>query len=496
MTSYKPTLRKFMVTIAALASFSTAYSKEKPIPNTVSLTSLFQAALQSSDAKVAKNRRLEAKASLQTAQSRLSPTLSISASQLDSEKDPTNSFSPSSLGTSSQSISLAKYFTSGTSINLSLSRSKNDLVYSANPVSNMTYDTTTITASLKQSLYKDMFGSGSRSKIEAAKISAIATRHQINQMLNAYLMETKNLFYQFKLLRLDANNALKSISEQQKLVEVTKVKTERGTAEKSELLQTKTALYNAQVHHIEARQLARSFWKKIITNLGLPKSWKTANFNQLKLVSPIITLDVQQACATAPETLATKSEQYQAALHSYESSKLSLVAAKYQDRGDFYAEYRVQGNGLDESASESNNEATGLEKPERYFGLGASFTFGPQASSSQVSTARQRKLNAKLKLSDLRANLAVDIENNCQKLTQMQRSSIQYLENAKLGREIVDLEKKRYQVGKADISQVINAINQRNRFELVLKKHEFDVSSLQWDIFAATRSLDGFKKFL
>jgi outer membrane protein TolC len=481
--------------IFAIFIFSSLKAHGQQLPPSIDLKDLFKASLQSSEVKKLSNKQFSAKASIADAANSLTPQFTLEAQKLDSEKDPTNSFSPSHIEQNSVTAGLKKYFSSGTELALNLSKADSKLTYESNPAASLTeYSTVSTGVSLKQNLYKDFLGLGTRHALKSSKFAAEATAHEVNEQILKVLMNTKDLFFQFKFLKLEASIALKRIKEQQNFLEVMKIKRKRGTAEKSDLLQAESALYSAEVRASETRERASAIWKSTINFLKLPNHWKNANFDKLTLSSQGISSKAQTICRDQSAEVIKHSETYLKTSNNLEASRRAFLSSKYFDRSDLYFKASYTGNGLDEESSEASSESTKFEKPDLLLSVGTSIPLGHTPSFGQFLRSKERKLSAKISLDAIYDELKTDLENHCHKLNSLKSNQARLEKKNNLGLEIERLEKKRYELGKVDISQYINSTNQRDQFELEYQKNSFDISSMEWEIIALTSSMDSFQK--
>lgn len=150
--------------------------------------------------------------------------LKVSQSWLHDQSQPANNFSPNDIDGDELAISLSKYFSTGTAIEVSASQGHNKIGFpSGSIVSIPPYYESQTKISLSQNLWADTFGYSSRRQLKAAKLASEAEKYNFMSTIEKWTIEISEAFYRAWFSKNQTLAAQEGLKRQARLLATAKV---------------------------------------------------------------------------------------------------------------------------------------------------------------------------------------------------------------------------------------------------------------------------------
>lgn len=409
-----------------------------------------------------------------------------------------NGVSYDKLESKTYSLGASTYFQTGTAFSVELEQEygKTEVETSSDSYTTLTEGwESTLTFELSQSLTKDIFGYGTRRLIEAGELNSEAAKATLQGEVSVWAIDILNLYYSAWRLQNQVRAADDNYKRRKRLLDITKVKVRRGTAERPDLLQTESALLSAEIQRDEAKQSLLNIWRDLVIQLNFPRTW-------LKIDPIDIPLELDE-----PEYRALTSCGKREALNpppkdSYESlawKKKAKAANLLKERAEnaMWPDLQLVGqyfsNGLDEDqSSNSLDDATAFDNTGWYIGGTLSFPLGRYSEKSDLASATATAAKAEAMSTFYGSRLETLWGNECQELYRL-RDAVRMRARA-LGKqaERVRLEEKRFSVGRGTLLGVIQAGDDATLSDIDLRKSEVSMRLKAWDILKLKNQIPGY----
>jgi outer membrane protein TolC len=344
--------------------------------------------------------------------------------------------------------------------------------------------------SLTQSLWKNAFGEITRAQKEGQLLSAKAQEALFDRAREDWALQIAELFYgawlaQNRFLAADA-----SVSRRQRLLKVVSVRAARGTSEKADVLQVKSALVRTRVQREQSRQDLGDRWRLLMTTLKLPDLFFAIDPAQL----PISTESAgQSAITTCRGSAPQESSETRRLAWARDSASLLLGAARSEERPDLDLVATYGANSVDSASSETFGDLASLKYPAYSVGLVISIPLGFYAAKSRTQVAFADDLRARALLAQEQDMLRTQWRNKCLDLQRLSDAKKMLEEASAMLVERERLEEERFSLGRAGVVFVIQAGDDRSDTELQLKSTEAQLFLNELQI---ERMTGVFKKYL
>ncbi|MCB0394512.1 MAG: TolC family protein, partial [Bdellovibrionales bacterium] len=274
----------------------------------------------------------------------------------------------------------------------------------------------TITFEVSQSLLNNAFGYGTLKGIRAGQLSTEADENRFKSSVSEWSVSLAEQFYLAWNLQQQVIAARDGLQRRRKLLEATKLKLGRGTAERPDLLQTESAHLASEVQLQEAEQKLAELWRQLVIQLKLPREWMAIDATQIPMELDEPYFKALQLCGprsnlnNAPtENLKTKEYELRA-----EAADLKVDKASNSLLPDVKLVGQYFSNGLDdEKGQEAYSDAKEFDKTGYYIGATVEIPFGRYKEKADLSQARAEKYSAEASASMERSNLQVNWINDC-----------------------------------------------------------------------------------
>ncbi len=477
----------------------------KPIADRVTLAQVIGYAYRSSDsAKLIQLDVADGEIAALRAQSGLDSEVFGRARLNDSRADTSGgAFSPERVQSQEYAIGYNRRLGTGTSIGVDFTQKHNDSTYpdSTNPATSAFRPTTeywegNVGLSLRQSLWRDGFGSATRARIDAARHIQRGTQAQVKNRLEDWALGLAGLYYQTWLGKESWSSAQQRLSRQRRLLEVTKIKAGRGTADRAEVLQMESAVLSAEVAVEDARQRVADIWRRLVTLLKLSADYYSVDLSKFTIELDDPTIQAQQLCQQHAQKegdhpVPASLQSLQANLQGAEAS---LAASASMAKPDLYAELRLGSNGIDEGAGAATSESLSVKNPIFSVGVGITIPLDGRTDRANYMEAFKRKLASESMLSQSQDDLRVSWINHCVNL-EHQRNKLVALKAAfNKQTDRAKQESRRFEIGQVELFNVTQAENDMLIADLSLKSVDVELRLSAWQIMRLADRIESYIK--
>jgi outer membrane protein TolC len=399
-------------------------------------------------------------------------------------KDQLESFNPfnyTQLKSNNYTIGASTSFQSGTQLGIQFAQSKTNIEYN-NPTlpSSNTWETKA-SLTLQQSLWQNSFGTSTRKNIKSAELTKQSIVHAHQGAVEDWALGISQLYYSAWVAQEALRESDESVERRNRLAKITKIRAQRGTAEAPEELQIKSAVLSAQAMQKNSLQTISELWKHLVIAVGLPEHLLSVDprLVPLNYIAPVQeAIDVCKTAIFNPESIAdVKSAHFakQAAEIKEESTKdlfnpqLSLIAG-------------ASTNGIDESFSPTMTELAKADHPSWNLGIQFSIPLEKSMEKAQVANAIAERMKSQAQSQFISEQSKIDWHNQCSNLDRLNSTTDLLKEVHDNHLKRVELEEKRFEVGRVAILNVIQAGDDATQAKLELANNIAQKNFTSWKI--------------
>lgn len=391
------------------------------------------------------------------------------------------------------SLGVSGYVPSGTSLSLKFTHGVTDLRFE-NPLINVLAYESKLTLDASQNLLRDFFGYGTRKLMKSGDESRAAAKDAYDDAVEEWMFGLTQLFYGAWLAQTQARSAAETLQRRERLVEVTRQKLKRGTAERPDFLQIENAMALTRLQATKAYQDLGDQWRGLVTKLKLSDEFLSIDpiLVPMEIDSPVES--AAQACGEDPSTTipANPTRQRQA-LHQMAAAEALAARASNSRLPELQAFAQLAGNDV-------NNTSFGNTLADPFAFRYPAWTVGarvvvPLASFQERADQIQANSNlirADAEASDAAAVTKLDWLNSCSNVKRLQAVVGLLKQNYEGQLERARLEENRFNVGRSTTAQVIQAQDDASAASLSLSNSEVELRLAAWRV---QRMSDGFKAY-
>ncbi len=385
----------------------------------------------------------------------------------------------------------SKYFSTGTLLGVQLSE-LNSTLQPQNTF--MPADKASARITLSQQLLKDGFGSMTRRQLQAGKLLKETSELTYKQALQDWTLDLIGVYYGAWLSQAQLRSTRSDLERRQRLVRITKLKLNRGTAERPDLLQVESAHLQARAAFDQSTHDLQKTWRELVTNLKLPEHWIDIPAEQLPL-----TLDDPQKPALAlcsEKSNIDKSRDVALAQKLWSKRVAATEKIATASKNGMLPELAIEGTyGSTGTVGEfpaRSEDAFGMKNPEWTIGLRFKMPLGRYAEKAQLAQDMSQyqqtlALSDKAKIDHLNG-----WESGCAQLKTL-------VQNQKLLTEAVtsltaraSLEERRFDIGRTTTFNVILAGDEKALAELRLNQIKASANQAAWEILKLNGEVEPF----
>lgn len=337
---------------------------------------------------------------------------------------------------------------------------------------------------IKQSLGRNRFGKAFAAQLDAARTQAQATEEQVEAKMEEMLLGIVDIYYRAWLLRAQLSAAQRQLNLQWRLYKVTQAKHELGTAEATDLLQSKNALALARQRVRDTEKTLKDIWYQLVIPMRLPPTYLDVEMQKLTLS---LGNDTDFAVATCQDWQAQNYHNlHSAQLDFLQASQAALRQRLYVQKDklwpDIFVSLRVANNGADASFVKSLNGSFLSVNPTLALTAGIALTLSNQTALVDIKDTLQQQHMTELSIEQAQDGLrltALTVCERMQRLLAKEKSLRRVLRNSK--RRVALLEE-RFNLGQVDVLSVIQAGGSVIDTELRLQETVRDMTTSAWKI--------------
>jgi outer membrane protein TolC len=378
-------------------------------------------------------------------------------------------------------VGIQKYFSSGTQLTAEWQRFSYE-----SPQTTLTtaldHQEAKINLKLAQNLWKDQFGELSRQQLEAASLEREANRYQYAEHFEEWFLGITQLFYQAWMWQTQAKAAYDHVQRRQRLLNISRLKSQRGTAEPQELLQVESHLLTSEVQEAQMRHALTSAWKELVINLKLPEYLLSVDARLIPIIVESSLDDIHNLCENPNKQQLNQSTIHQKLSWQQRAYDLTVNSAQKSFRPTLQLEAQMKTNGIDPSTSKARTESLEGKHPE--YILGVSFQWPLQFSQekSQLQAAVAQSLGTRFAWEQHKDLHRIQWVNQCGDFARLEESRTNLKQMIqKLDRRLV-LEEQQFRLGRTSAYQVLQAADDQERGEIELNQVEAALRLQAWNI--------------
>ena len=465
----------------------------KQLPNQkLSLDFILQRAVQSSSSFTALEAgSLQAEATALSAAASYDWNLFAAYNWLDSRADATSPFNPTGTNVKGWNLGLRKQLPTGTGFEAKYSSSYNQILF-VNPAFRIPdYYENLFTISASQDLWSNFLGSASRAEARAFEKRSAAEMLAFEESRDQWALSIIEQYHQAWLAQMRLRSAEENSARRKELLKVTRLKGERGTAEKPDVLQVQAALLLAENAAQEASRDLDTIWRSLVVMLKLPESWLAIPPAKIPLELSAPPAEADELCrARIPASEIRSVRQAELGL---EAAAAGVAGAQARERPRLTVNGSYETNGIDGVNAESRRETFASRHPAWKMGVQIEVPLGFSTQRAQTLQARAAYAQALGQKEAALDEATVNLVQNCQNLKLARITLFATAEAADRQRERIRLEERRFQVGRSTTFQVIQASDDHANIDQARNQSEVALRQRAW---AVVKTAAGLEKYL
>lgn len=414
----------------------------------------------------------------------------------DNRNETTNPAMPTNLKGSTYGLGISSYFATGTGVSVDLESGSSEFQFATQAgTQDINNFQTRMTLGIAQNLWKDAFGSATRSNEDAAERQKAAALAQFYDSIESWSFGIMNVFYDAWLAKMRAMAMQENLRRREKLERIMQLKIRRGTAELPDLLQVKSAHTAAKIQESEAMQNLKDRWQGLVLNLKLPESW-------LDIDPRLIPIDVDdpitsalQICRNPPSKLDPENapNSVKRVIEDAKAADQRLRAAESMAKPDLKLRAAATFNGVDNVSRQTTfDEARNFENPGYSVGLQLTYPLYSRTEEAQYRSALAEKSRAEASARNAEDQWKLDWISGCSNLKRLSDSVSQLREARENQLRRARLDEQRFEIGRTQIFSVVQAGDDATLADLNLRTVEVQLRLAAWRIH---RLNDGMKAY-
>ncbi|MDE3268680.1 MAG: TolC family protein [Pseudomonadota bacterium] len=344
---------------------------------------------------------------------------------------------------------------------------------------------------VKQSLWRNAFGRAWQAEEQALILTDKASKESLQANLEALAMVIVKQYYQAWLLQVQLQATYQHIKLQKRLLRVSKVKFDLGTADKADILQIRASLAGLQQRVKDSLNSLRMVWAQLVTAINLPVVYVNTDISGMRLT---LDKDYQASQASCAELRNKNRAQLQSA--SLRSFKHSLQALEHQIaqhkdslKPEVFAALRVANNGIDTSFASSVWQSVADWNVSASVSIGLNIELGKHRQYANLAESLKQKQITTLSIDQAQTELQVEILNACNDFARLISKEQTFQKIYQQQRQRIALQEERFRIGQIDVLQIVQASNDLIEAELRLKETAQELGLTVWKIRKADGSL-------
>jgi outer membrane protein TolC len=360
--------------------------------------------------------------------SQFATKLDAKISAIDNRNEPSQPTSPDRTRSEQLVLGVSRAFETGTIARLELQSSRRSLegisLGATAPGAPAEIDISGYesvwSASVRQSLLKNSFGRASRLQQTANAMAAESAELGAQDRLENIALQYVAGFYRAWQAQLQAIAAEERLNRQKRLLSVTKIKANRGTAEQPDVLQVSAAVSLSEERLKDARKAVTDIWQYLVLSLNLPAEYAAMDAMKIPLALGNAVAAAEKSCASQ---LDESSPRVKSLIKAKDAAEKSLAAVADSTRPDVFLELRYSPNGVDPTRTETIQEASAGKHPSAAIALGVEMTLSHyREEADKLDLLRQRNA-AEIRLSQLQTQFKIDRDALCRDMERLKEKT-------------------------------------------------------------------------
>lgn len=473
--------------------FSTAAygsTKTKNLRKHISLEELVLGAIK--DSSTAQKIKLEAlSGQIRTLRNETPLDLNVysSISNTSSEAESISTTAAESSNTSAITIGASKYFSSGTSIQGTVTAADSAFTYPS-PIGKTETGSSKVSLTLKQNLLSDSFGAATRQNLASSSEFESAIEFAVKDSLEDYALKVSDIYFNTQKAQYRTEAAKKNESEQKRLYKIAKILHRRGNIERSDLLQIESSNLNATEELYNSETALNNIWNTAITFLGLSHDYKQVDAKEIKLTLKDRSIIANIICEEPKRVDLASSNKYKNIEKMYTSSINSLSAKKDLALPKLTLEFTYAADNFEEDQSDALNDSLGFENPTSTVVLNFSSSIGNSMNKANLFESAKSHAAAKISFDNFKSERLTEIENECSTYERNVERTKNLGKIYNLHSKKAKLDMNRFELGRLDAFTAIQSTIAKNSAWLGYESSKLDIQSSAWKIMYLSGELE------
>lgn len=384
--------------------------------------------------------------------------LEMGLDKLDNRNATSSPFSPKTIQSSGVSVGFSKYFSTGTTLTTKLRQTENSLGFApASGVVIPDYKETIATLALSQNLWKDAFGSGIRNQEASLVVLNKAQELGYLESQKNYALGVIAQYYSAWLAQQKLKSNIESHKRKETLLRSVKLRSNIGTAESTEVLQTEAAVLLSETSLAQSQEDLNEKWRELIVLINLPDQLFSYPALQVNIEMSKSESSGDKVCADSLAAKIEIAESVEINRLKLKSALLNKDAAMAQQKSSLLLTAQLNSNGINADRSSSEIDAINGKNPSWALGLTWKKPLGDTLDEAQYKQAEAKLIQAEDEFRSSLDKQKIELIKACSEWKDV-RLNLPRVELAqKKQSERAKLEQSRFSVGKSTAFQVIQA---------------------------------------
>jgi outer membrane protein TolC len=401
---------------------------------------------------------------------------------INNKNEPITPFAPFRQNTRSYSVGAKKYFQTGTTLNGEINRSHSIMKFGGTSPFSLDFYQSIGSLSLTQNLWKDSFGYATRKGEAASEFNAKVNELSVQEAKQNWFFDLTKLYYMAWYLQFKVKEASESVQRREKLFEITKIKLNRGTAEKSDLIQVESSLEQSQMSFQSNKQQLEDIWRNLVIALGFPDYYM--GIDPMKIPTQLDQPEEKAnlLCKNFLNEQNINSVNLAKLQNILKQTEVELEKAENLKKPDANLTFQAASNGIDSRSTQTYSDVRDFSYPAYSIGVNLTIPLNFYAEEASISQARSNKMKTSYLFAQATAQEKVNWVNTCLDFNRVNKNIVMLkniVENQSLRSR---LDKERYQLGRVGLINVIQTFDDLTSAQLQLKESQMTSKLLAWKI--------------
>lgn len=322
--------------------------------------------------------------------------------------------------------------------------------------------------SISQSLMGDIFGLRTRRAKKIGLLQSEAHLGFYQKSIEDWMLNLIRFYYKAASSQQKSKALKENLKSKERLVRITNIKLNRGTAEEGDVLKAKASFTSSKIQFNQIQQVLQEFWNELALNIKLEPEWLNVDPNIVPIKTDDMFEQSLKLCSSqnSPETsLELKALENQSKAMSLDVKNKKLM---FMPDFDLMFQYR---------------QLPFENKPEDWhIGFRISYPFPNNSAKAELYTALANEAKTNAQLASLQTNLTKNWLNICSKLSFLNESVKLKEETLENYKKIMALEEKRYSIGRSNILQLIQTAEEQLMASLDFIDSKEELKFTGWEV--------------